>query len=622
MSFFAELARRNVLRVGAAYVVVSWVVAQVAEFAFENFGAPDWVLKSFIVVLLLGLPFALFFAWAFEMTPDGVKREEDVDRSDSATKTTRRKLDLILTGGLLVALGYFIWERQAGDIDDAVSPDAVAVATDSLASTESAEVDAITKSVAVLPFVNLSSDEDNAWFSDGLTEEILNALARTPDLLVAGRTSSFPYKNSTKGVSEIAKALGVDHILEGSVRRANDQLRVTAQLIRASDGFQLWSQTYDRKPDDVIAIQEDIALEIATALETAMDPEALASMLSAGTDSVAAYNAYLEGQAIGANTVSTGNQYQFVQALESYEKAITLDPEFATAYWALADFWYIQLQSTNIVSGLMDMDREELRLRFEDAIEKAIRFERDEISKTKYRTFAAMQERRYPLALRLNTQYLLQRPNDQRAQRIQLNLLVDQSMNAELLAAIRAFEQRDGYDTIVINESLTFLLTSDDQEYQRDFARRALERAGDSVFVLYQAHRTLLWAGDLDGASRLLPMLLSSNLPDTSRLLVELRQACAENNTTAAERHYKRLRESAEAETSENWLAHTIMGRLDDARDVLMPLDAPDQLDDLTNYLSYAFFDARLYPNLMALLESQGIEPRQPKEIPYRCETT
>lgn len=621
MSLFSELARRNVLRVGAAYVVVGWVAAQVAEFAFENFGAPDWVLKSFIVVLLLGLPFALFFAWAFEMTPDGVKRDEDVDRSQSATASTGRKLDFLVIGALLIALSYFIWERQAGDIDVNPAPESVAISDESQEQSQSADDDAIDKSVAVLPFVNLSSDEDNAWFSDGLTEEILNALARTPDLLVAGRTSSFSYKDSKKGVSEIAKALGVDHILEGSVRRANDQLRVTAQLIRANDGFQLWSQTYDRKPDDVIAIQEDIALEIATALETAMDPEALASMLSAGTDSVAAYNAYLEGQAAGANTVSTGNQYQFIQARENYDKAIALDPEFATAYWALANFWNVQLQSTNIVSGLIDMDRELLRVNFEEAIENAIRYERDEISKVKYRTFKAVHERRYPLALRLNTQYLEQRPNDQRAHRIQLGLLADQSLDDRLLESIRAFERRDGYDTIVINESLTFLMTSDDKQYTRDFARSALERAGDSVFVLYQAHRTLLWAGDLDGATRLLPMLLSSSLPDESRKLVELRQACAEKDTTAAERHYRFLQENFGSNTSISWIAHNIMGRSQAARDVLMPLDASDQLDDLTNYLSYAYFDARAYPNLMALLESQGIEPRQPKDIPYSCKT-
>ena len=291
MDFLAELKRRNVVRVGIAYVLIGWVLAQVAEFAFENFGAPDWVLKTFVTLLLLGLPLALFFAWAFEMTPEGIKREEDVDRSQSITASTGHKLNYVIIAALVVALGYALWSQRPDEA--AESPAAPAAAS----VTEEQDVDKkapVLQSIAVLPFVNMSSDQAQEWFSDGLTEEILNALARTPDLLVAARTSSFKYKNSDEDIPTIAAALGVAHVLEGSVRSSRDRLRVTAQLIRASDGFHLWSQTYDREPEDVIRIQEEIALEIAKALETAMDPEELARMVSSGTNSVPAYTAYLE----------------------------------------------------------------------------------------------------------------------------------------------------------------------------------------------------------------------------------------------------------------------------------------------------------------------------------------
>jgi TolB-like protein len=206
----------------------------------------------------------------------------------------------------------------------------------------------------------MSSDAEQEWFSDGLTEEILNALARTPDLLVAARTSSFKYKGLNEDVPTIAAALGVAHVLEGSVRRDRDHLRVTAQLIRASDGFHLWSQTCDRKPEDVIALQEEVAIEIAVALQTAMDPEALAKMVSSGTNSVPAYNAYLEGLAYGVSTLSTGDVYVFLSAREALERAIALDPGFALAYWELARFWTTQTQTTNIGSGIVEMSLEEV----------------------------------------------------------------------------------------------------------------------------------------------------------------------------------------------------------------------------------------------------------------------
>ena len=212
MSFFAELQRRNVVRVGIAYVVIGWVLAQVAEFVVENFGAPDWVLKTFVVFLILGLPLALFFAWAFEITPEGVKREKDVDRSQSITTQTGRKLDFIIIGVLVVAVGFLLVDKFL--VSESHHPPGEIIATE-------------TQSIAVLPFVNMSGDED--YFADGLSEELLNLLAKIPGLKVAGRTSSFVFKGRNQDLREIGDALDVTKVLEGSVRRSGDRLRVPAK---------------------------------------------------------------------------------------------------------------------------------------------------------------------------------------------------------------------------------------------------------------------------------------------------------------------------------------------------------------------------------------------------------
>lgn len=327
MSFLAELKRRNVVRVGIAYAVIGWVLAQIAEFAFENFDAPPWVLKSFVVAILLGLPVALFFAWAFELTPEGVRRETEVDRSTSITHSTGRKLDFLIIGAMAVALAYFIWERQA-DISP-VEP----VAETSVASITE-------KSIAVLPFVNMSSDPENEYFADGLSEELLNQLAQIPDLQVAGRTSSFSFKGKNEDLREIGTTLNVANILEGSVRRQGDKVRVTAQLIRANDGFHLWSNTYDRTMDDVFVIQDDISTNVATAMKIVLDEVSWQRMQDAGVRNVDAFIEYQKGRELfelahgGQELIPTMRE-----GLVHFDRAIELVPEFAAAYWQKSDYY-------------------------------------------------------------------------------------------------------------------------------------------------------------------------------------------------------------------------------------------------------------------------------------------
>ena len=304
MSFFTELKRRNVVRVGIAYVVGSWALAQVAEFAVENFGAPQWALQIFVVFLILGLPVALFLAWAFELTPEGIKREKDVDRSGSNTAQTGRKLDFIIIAVLVFAVGFLLVDKFY--LRSAVDPDEV-VATVGR------------QSIAVLPLENLSSDDDN--FSDGLTEEILNVLAKNRELKVAGRTSSFAFKGKTPSATEIGAALNVDHYLEGSVRRSGNTLRITAQLIKVADGFHVWSETYDRELAEIFDIQDEIAGTIARELHLRLAPPA-----DRPTDNIDAYIKFIEARA-----VLRRQPFPIEPIDDLISAALALDPGFASA---------------------------------------------------------------------------------------------------------------------------------------------------------------------------------------------------------------------------------------------------------------------------------------------------
>ena len=248
MTFFHELKRRNVFRVGVAYLLAAWVLLQIVDLVLDVIGAPEWILQVFALAAAIGLPTVLIISWAFELTPEGLKRESQVDRSRSITPQTGRKLDrmiivlLVLTVAALLTDRFLNLERRSGEPSKEQTADKPA-----RNSTATAGRTVSQRSVAVLPFLALSSGSDDEYFADGLTEEILNALSQLPELLVTARTSAFHFKGQDLPVQEIASQLGVQHIVEGSVRRAGERLRVTAQLVRAEDGFHLWSENYDRQ---------------------------------------------------------------------------------------------------------------------------------------------------------------------------------------------------------------------------------------------------------------------------------------------------------------------------------------------------------------------------------------
>ena len=340
MSFIAELKRRNVIRVAVAYVVVSWVLAQVAEFAFETFGAPDWVLQSVVVIQSLGLPLVLVFAWAYELTPEGIKRESEIDRSQSITPQTGRKLDRLIIVVLLIAVVWFAWDKFAGTPETATAP----VATTDLTDVSSSPPD---KSVAVLPFVALSGGPDDEYFADGLTEEILNSLAQLPELRVTARTSAFSFKGQNAPVSEIASALGVHHVVEGSVRRSGDRLRVTAQLIRADEGFHLWSENYDSTSADTIAVQENIAEKIAVALDIVLDEGKREAMRRVGLRDVEAFTLYQKGVDLYDRAHGDADRLGMLRQANTYfEQVIERVPEYWTAYANHSDLYIHLLNDT------------------------------------------------------------------------------------------------------------------------------------------------------------------------------------------------------------------------------------------------------------------------------------
>lgn len=477
----------------------------------------------------------------------------------------------------------------------------------------------IEKSVAVLPFDDLSESQDHEWFADGLAEEILNALTRTPDLLVAGRTSSFAFRDSGLAVPELAARLGVAHILEGSVRRDGDRLRVTAQLIRANDGFHVWSENFDRDSSGVIDVQEEIASSIANALETAMDPAALARLVSSGTRSVPAYEAYLEGMAGHATMVETGDVDAYTRTIDTFERAVSLDPGFAAAHYEIASFWATQLAPTGIATSTLQIPRPVLRDRFLDAINLAIEHAPDPASELTYRAYLNYTDAKPLRALDALNELLAVRPNFADAQIWQISVYAQLNRFDEVVR--RSFEifDRYGYDPVVTARSLHLMQYSNDREATLRFAELARERLNEHIVAYYQLHRVMLWFGETADAKTLLPSILASDLPARNRKLAELRQLCAERNVEDANEIYESMQSDPDERLSIKWLAAEVMGDEARAVDMLRPFDEMGDPTTFIGLLTYGNFDPRPYPNLMRHLTLHSDENGHRLRIPYRC---
>jgi len=369
-SIFEELKRRNVFRVGIAYVVTAWLLLQIADIVLDAITAPDWVMKVFMLMLALGFPLSVIFAWAFELTPEGLKKEQDVERDQSITNITRRKLDYIIIAMLILAVGYFLWEKYAGDSDPMAARSDIAAAQTKPPESENTGATPSglpgDPSIAVLPFLNLSSDPEQEFFSDGISEELLNVLAKYPGLRVAARTSSFQFKGQNQDVSEIARQLKVNHILEGSVRKAGSRLRITAQLIDARTGFHLWSEAYDRELNDIFLIQDEISAAIGDALRSklALDGSPTAPRVPESANT-AAYEAFLQGR----HLINQRGGRNIERGVEHLERSVRLDPDFAPGHAWLAIGYALLLNSP---SSYGDLTLDEVRERAIPEYEKAL----------------------------------------------------------------------------------------------------------------------------------------------------------------------------------------------------------------------------------------------------------
>jgi len=336
LGLFAELKRRNVLRVATGYAVLCWLILQIADVLLNALELQSGYSKFIVVLLLLGAIPVLVFSWVYELTPEGLKKEADIPRPDSITPHTARKLDLAVIVLLVASVSVLLLDRLV------LKPAQITAYTQAAtASQPQRPVVDVQPSIAVLPFVDMSADGDQEYFADGISEELLNVLVRVDGLSVASRTSSFAYKGLHKNLPAIARELNVGHILEGSVRKSRNRVRITAQLIETASDRHLWSETYDRDLDDIFAIQEEIASAILQQLKTALKIESIDSTIkvAAATENLTAYDLYLQGHELFIK------RQHFERAITALETAVQLDPGFARAWeqlgatYAVVESW-------------------------------------------------------------------------------------------------------------------------------------------------------------------------------------------------------------------------------------------------------------------------------------------
>ena len=370
MSIFAELKRRNVIRMAGLYLVGAWLITQVAGTVLPMFGAPGWVPRTIVIVLAIGFIPAITFAWIFELTSDGIQRDEEVPPEKSIAPQTAHRMNRMIIALLMLALVYFGFDRfvlaprRAAETEwvsgTVIGQPANASATTAAPKPATDTVSIDPDSIAVLPFVDMSQGKDQEYFSDGLSEELLNQLAQIPQLRVIARTSSFSFKGKEVNVAEIARILKVAHVLEGSVRKSGNTLRITAQLIRTSDSTHLWSQTYDRNLTDVFKVQDEISNEVVAALKLKLLPGTQPDNTQR-THSPEAYEQYL----IAMNALRIAGRSNVETAVAALRRAIAIDPGYANAYAQLgnmeanlADFAETPGQREIVIAqALADVDR-------------------------------------------------------------------------------------------------------------------------------------------------------------------------------------------------------------------------------------------------------------------------
>jgi TolB-like protein/Tfp pilus assembly protein PilF len=344
-NFFAELKRRNVYKVAVAYAVVGWLLVQVATQVFPFFDIPNWAVRLVVLAIVIGFPIALVIAWAFELTPEGLKRTEDVDLATQTLRKSHAWIYIVVVG-VLVSIGFFFLGRYI--VGNKTTPRLSEAATGSSIPQ---------KSIAVLPFENLSDDKGAAYFADGIQDEILTKLASIADLKVISRTSTARYKSKPEDLRTVSQQLGVATVLEGSVQKAADKVRVNVQLIDARADSHLWAKTYDRDIKDVFAVESEVAQEIADSLQAKLSPAEANTLATAPTKDTAAYDLFLKGESQLRAANASLRPESFDQAIAWYQQAIARDPNFALAMARLAEsrlsqHWFVETFTEPELAGV------------------------------------------------------------------------------------------------------------------------------------------------------------------------------------------------------------------------------------------------------------------------------
>ncbi len=513
--FIEELKRRNVAKVALVYIIAGWLTMQVVDVMFPALHLPEWLISAVAAFVLIGFPFAVIFAWAFEMTPEGLKREKDVDRSESITPRTGQKLNQVAMIVLAIAVVFLLVDKFA------IQANNEGWDTEVLATTPEEK-----PSIAVLPFVNMSGDVENEYFSDGLSEELLNLLAKIPQLHVAGRTSSFKFKGTNEDLRIIGEALNVAHVLEGSVRKSGVRLRITAQLIDTQNGYHLWSENYDRELTDIFAIQDEIAGHVVEELKAHLLGAEVAAATQ-GTTNVEAYNQFLRGNYFIDNTSAENLQ----KARVAYEKAIELDPNFARAYAGLA----AALQQT--YSGWASSSGGSFIENFQhirEVADKAIQLEPNNPESLIAQTI---------VALLINWDLPTAHAQTKKALETSPNDLAALSWHASNLTFLRKFDEAEAVLTKALEIdplSLASLRTlgdvymvSDRCDLAIETYQRALNLAPDTGRFYGRIARCKLFQGDLEAAAALNAREPVTWVRETNELIILGREGDADDWETA-----------------------------------------------------------------------------------------
>jgi TolB-like protein len=501
LSLYNELKHRNVFRVALGYIVSCWLLAQVADLVLENIGAPDWVMQTILLVLTLGFPVVVFFSWAYEVTPEGIKRESEIDRSQSITHVTSRKLDRAIIAVLIIALGYFAWEsrfsrpkigaEQALPAADAIPQQAAPQATAEPAPVTSK------KSIAVLPFDNRSRNADDEYFTEGIHDDLLTNLARIGSLKVISRTSVNRYKKTDRSIPEIAAELGVATIMEGAVQRSGSMVHINVQLIDAKTDEHLWAEIYDREltAENLFAIQGEIASSIASALQATLARDDEQRLNTIPTDNLEALEAYFTGKQLADER----GREAIESAIGEFERAISLDPEFALAHAGLGYAWLLMPEYSATVDPKLSRDSSKA------AIARALELDPELPSGLAFMGWSKMaHEYDWIAAEQLLRRALELQANNSGALHWLSHVLSWQGHHAEAIAVARQAVEVDPYSPLM-TMNLAYILMDDGRFAETaKYRERTLELRPDYTELWRNTWLTLMRAGEFDNATEAL----------------------------------------------------------------------------------------------------------------------